>query len=125
MSPAQPFIVTMADFDTSQVVTDALNNSTNPIPFQYCATQQAAARLLTHLNTLGLHPTQSMDYPFPGWPTANVFTQSAQVPYFDFTNTQTGAIDHENVAGILSQYMEMGCKLTDYNCVNRWFAGDN
>ena len=119
------FTVTQADFDNTLTLTNTTNQTSQPIPYQYCATSASAARLLAHLNSLGLHPTPSLDFPYPGWPPNNIYSQSTQVPYLDFTNATTGAIDHENVAGILIEYMLVGQTVTDYNCVNRWFAGDN
>jgi len=119
------FTVTTADFDNTLTLTNIVTGASQSIPYQYCATPASAARLLAHLNSLGLHPTPSLDFPYPGWPPNNIYSQSTQVPYLDFTNATTGAIDHENVAGILIEYMLVGQTVTDYNCVNRWFAGDN
>lgn len=133
MNNAATFVVTETDFQTGFVVVDTTGDSPtvqqNPAN---CATLAATQRLQTHLATLGFHPTITMDYPMPGWSGNGPFRQEgpngavgtgAQVPYLDFTNGETGAVDHENAGGILIEYLKVGQALTDYNC-GLWFAGD-
>jgi hypothetical protein len=138
-SPAtpQPFMpVTAADFVDGFTITD-ITGASKPAPQDLydCATVAAANRLIAHLNTLGLHPVLTMDYPMPGWSGQGPFQQEgpggvtgagAQVPYLDFTNSVTGAVDHENAGPILRDYMIFGTTaLIDYDCTQRWFQGDN
>jgi hypothetical protein len=134
MNNPATFTVTDADFQTGFEVIDVTGDSPtvqqNPAN---CATLAATQRLLAHLATLGLHPVITMDFPMPGWSGNGPFQQrgpngatgdGAKVPYLDFTNQATGAIDHENAGGILIEYQKVGQALTDYNC-GLWFAGDN
>lgn len=132
MAPSAPFVVTEADFQHGFQVVDITGQSAaedeNPY---YCATPDAAARLLAHLNSLGLHPTPSTDYPQPGWTGAGPFQQTGpgdgKVPYLDFsiTDPDTGATStmHENAGGILMEYLKGSQRAIDYNCVNFWYKG--
>jgi hypothetical protein len=134
MNNTPTFVVTEADFQTGFTIVDITGDSPTMQQNPYnCATPAAALRLQAHLATLGLHPVITQDYPMPGWSGQGPFHQEgpngatgagAQVPYLDFTNSTTGAVDHENAGGILVEYLKMGQPLTDYNC-GIWFAGDN
>jgi hypothetical protein len=133
MNNPATFTVTEADFQTGFAVVDTSGDSPTMQQNPYnCATLDATKRLQTHLATLGLHPVISMDYPMPGWSGNGPFQQEgpngatgagARVPYLDFTNAGTSALDHENAGGILVEYLKMGQALSDYNC-GLWFAGD-
>lgn len=126
----QPFTVSYADFQSGFVIIDTTGESPIMNENRYnCATPAAAARLLPHLNSLGLHPVPTRDYPQAGWggPMGGQFQQQGpgdgKVPYLDFTRPD-GTIDHENVGGILDDGLIFGVAFMDFNCTNRWFAGD-
>lgn len=127
------FTVTEADFQDGFTIVDITGQSKTQNENRYnCATPAAAARLLAHLNTLGLHPVPTTDFPQPGWSGAGQFKQEGpgdgKVPYLDFTITDpnTGIVqpvDHENAGGILVEYLRVGQRLTDWNCTENWYKG--
>lgn len=132
-----PFTVTEADFQDNFLLVDKTGASPNMVENKYnCATPDAAARFLTHLNTLSgeglrpLHPTPSTDFPQSGWTGDGPFTQQGpgegKVPYLDFVITDdAGNVTtmHENVGGILTEYLFGNSRLADWNCCNNWYKG--
>jgi hypothetical protein len=130
MTPSA-FVVTEADFQAGFTLNDITGASSTMDENRYnCATPEAAARLLTHLNSIGLHPTPSMDFPQPGWSGDGPFAQlgpgDGKVPYLDFAMGD-GSTIHGNVGGILSTLLGMNnnLRLFDWLCVNSagWYQG--
>jgi hypothetical protein len=122
-------------FQAGYRIVDLTGASATQIENKYnCIKPQAAAIFIAHLNTLGLHPVATRDFPQSGWTQGGQFAQlppagmsgDGKVPYMDFTFNAADSvptIQHVNVGGIAMQYLFGSQLASDYNCVNFWFKG--
>lgn len=77
----------------------------NGIAPEYCAMNQCAADLASLLaGTFSPPPSVVMEHPFAGWPTANLYIQSDNVPYLRFKgyNVAGEAVTVDENAGQLA-----------------------
>ncbi len=102
-STSAAFAVTMADFLTNVYVIDT-TGVFPPAPILGFFATPAAEATPGALESIGLHPTLTLDWPETGWTGAGPYAQTVKVPYLDFAYPD-GSVDHENVAGILTEYL--------------------
>lgn len=70
-----------------QVLGGGYANNINPM---FCASQQSAIDLAVII--ADLKPVIVQDWPMNGWPAVNQDTQSAKVPYFEFTSLNVSGL---------------------------------
>jgi hypothetical protein len=115
-TPATSFLVSDSDFDDALTVGGA--GQSEKIDKYDCATPDAAARLLTHFQAIGLNEGRgAIDWPMGSFVSGSPFAQSAKVPYLNFPRTPTvddaAKIHHVNVAHILVEYTRYPSKFAD------------
>ena len=122
-NPPVGFAVKGSDYQSALTVGGA--GQSHEIFPQEAATPDAASRLLTHIETLGLAPVLTSDWPLGTFAAGSPFAQSGKVPYFNFPRTPTpdnpSPFFHVNVAALLVEYERYG-KFTDILLV-QWYGG--
>jgi hypothetical protein len=120
-----PFTVSDKDFDSDLTFGGA--GVAEKINMYSCATPAAAARLQTHLASIGLDqfiPTH--DWPLGRFVAGSSFAQSGKVPYMNFPQTVKPVDDYEpvmphvNVADLLLIYTRYPLATADALILNKY-----
>lgn len=79
---AEPFQALTVNWAGDPATAPTGVQTVTPINPTYCATDQCAKDLLS---VLGIGGTITEDFPEPGWPSSNMYSQSGKVPYYTFS----------------------------------------